>query len=113
MWSKRLRALDDRALYFTRSPCPVRRGHEPEEEYDGFHFWQHIGVYAYRRDALRRFCSFVPSPLESLEKLEQLRALENGMSILLCESKQESFGIDTEEDLERAQQFWQEIHPDL
>lgn len=67
----------NRALYFTRSPSPLCRD-EPER-YN--HAWRHIGIYAYRVAALSFFCSLPESNLEKIEKLEQLRALSNGMSI--------------------------------
>jgi len=62
----------------------------------------HLGVYAYRRAALDKFCSLPPSPLEKRERLEQLRALEAGMSIHICLVDAAPHGVDTEEDLERA-----------
>lgn len=79
-----------RALYFSRSPIPFGEGG-----------WHHMGVYSYRREALERFIQLPPSPLEKSENLEQLRALEAGMSIgvqlLACEPP---LGVDTAEDLE-------------
>ncbi len=91
------------ALYFTRSPCPVARGRDFEDPGEDFEFWQHVGVYAYRRMGLKAFCSWPPSPLEDLEKLEQLRALENRLAILAIPAKVASLGIDTPEDLVKAQ----------
>lgn len=81
-----------RALYFTRAPSPWGSGP----------VWHHIGIYAFRRTALRRFCGLLPSPLEQREKLEQLRALENGMSIGVSLVDTVPFGVDTAADLERA-----------
>ena len=81
-----------RALYFTRATAPFGEG-------DLFH---HIGLYAYRRNALRRFVSLPPSPLEMREKLEQLRALEAGMRIDITVVETVPLGVDTPEDLERA-----------
>jgi 3-deoxy-manno-octulosonate cytidylyltransferase (CMP-KDO synthetase) len=81
-----------RALYFTRARAPWGEG-------DLLH---HIGLYAYRRDALRRFVSAPPSPLERREKLEQLRALEAGMRIDIALVDIAPLGVDTAEELERA-----------
>jgi 3-deoxy-manno-octulosonate cytidylyltransferase (CMP-KDO synthetase) len=81
-----------RALYFSRLPVPWG---------DGPHF-HHIGLYAYRRDALTRFVALPPSPLERRERLEQLRALENGMRIDAALVDTVPLGVDTPDDLERA-----------
>ena len=81
-----------RALYFTRATAPSGEGP----------LYHHIGLYAYRRDALRRFVSLPPSPLEKREKLEQLRALEAGMRIDVTVVDTVPLGVDTPEDLERA-----------
>lgn len=80
------------ALYFTRATAP----HGP-----GPH-WHHIGLYGWRRSALERFVSLPPSPLEQREKLEQLRALEDGMRIGAASVDTVPLGVDTPEDLERA-----------
>lgn len=80
-----------RALWFTRLRAPGG---------DGPH-WHHIGLYAYRRAALQRFVTLPPSPLEQREKLEQLRALENGMRIDTARVQTIPFGVDTPEDLAR------------
>ena len=84
---------DGRALYFTRATAPWG---------DGPHY-HHIGIYAYRRAALERFVKLPASPLETREKLEQLRALEAGMSIAVRVVDAVPLGVDTPEDLERAQ----------
>jgi 3-deoxy-manno-octulosonate cytidylyltransferase (CMP-KDO synthetase) len=81
-----------RCLYFTRSASPWGDGP----------LYHHIGLYAWRRAALARFISLPPSPLEQREKLEQLRALENGMRIDAIEVGEVPLGVDTPEDLERA-----------
>jgi len=80
------------ALYFSRVPIPSGEGP----------LWHHIGIYAYRRAALARFVSLPESPLESREKLEQLRALEAGMRIACARVDHAPFGVDTPADLERA-----------
>ena len=89
---KGLSGARHRALYFTRASAPWGEG-------DLFH---HIGLYVYRRAALKRFVSLPPSPLELREKLEQLRALEAGMRIDLMVVDTVPLGVDTPEDLERA-----------
>lgn len=84
-----------RALYFTRATAPWGDGP----------LWHHIGLYAYRRSALERFVSLPPSPLEQREKLEQLRALENGMRIDCVRVDTVPLGVDTPADLEKARQI--------
>lgn len=84
-----------RALYFTRAPAPA--GYGP--------FLHHIGMYAYRREALARFVSLPASPLEKREGLEQLRALEAGMQIGVGVVDSVPLGVDTPADLERARQI--------
>ncbi len=84
-----------RALYFTRARAPWGEGE----------LLHHIGLYAYRRDALRRFVNTPPSPLERREKLEQLRALEAGMRIDVMIVEAAPLGVDTAEDLERAREM--------
>lgn len=81
-----------RALYFTRATAPTGEGP----------LFHHIGLYAYRRAALRRFVALKPGTLEQREKLEQLRALENGMRIDFSIVDTVPLGVDTPEDLERA-----------
>lgn len=81
-----------RALYFTRATAPTGPGP----------LYHHIGIYAYRRDALNRFVSLPPSPLEQRERLEQLRALENGMRIDAAIVDTVPLGVDTPADLDRA-----------
>jgi 3-deoxy-manno-octulosonate cytidylyltransferase (CMP-KDO synthetase) len=84
-----------RALYFTRATAPTGEGP----------LYHHIGVYAYRRRALRRFVSLSPSPLELRERLEQLRALEAGMRIDAIVVDDVPFGVDTQEQLEEARKI--------
>jgi 3-deoxy-manno-octulosonate cytidylyltransferase (CMP-KDO synthetase) len=81
-----------RALYFTRATAPTGDGP----------LYHHIGLYAYRRDALTRFVRLPPSPLEARERLEQLRALEAGMRIDVALTDTVIFGVDTPEHLEKA-----------
>lgn len=89
------------ALYFSRSPIPCIRDLNNHEEKPKC-YWQHVGLYAYRRDFLTKFSEMPQTPLEKLEKLEQLRALENGYKIAVVETNHISIGVDTPEDLEKA-----------
>ena len=86
---------EGRALYFTRATAPWGEGPH----------YHHIGIYAYRRAALERFVKLPPSPLEKREKLEQLRALEAGMTIAVRVVDAVPLGVDTPQDLERARQL--------
>lgn len=89
----------DRALYFSRSPIPAPRHGErlPVEA------WRHIGIYAYRREFLLRFAALPPTPLERQERLEQLRALEHGVAIVVAETRHRAIGVDTPADLVRVE----------
>lgn len=89
---KAIIAQSGRALYFTRTTAPYGDGPR----------YHHIGIYGYKRAALARFVSLAPSPLEKREKLEQLRALENGLQIEVSVVDTVPLGVDTPEDLERA-----------
>jgi 3-deoxy-manno-octulosonate cytidylyltransferase (CMP-KDO synthetase) len=91
-------ALDGRALYFSRTTIPYDRD---QAEFTGYR--KHLGIYAYRKAALECFAQLAPSPLEKLERLEQLRLLENGVGIYVAEAPSDTIGVDTEEDLERAE----------
>jgi 3-deoxy-manno-octulosonate cytidylyltransferase (CMP-KDO synthetase) len=91
------------ALYFSRAPIPARRdpdGPGPE----GFGL-QHVGVYGYRREFLRRFTSWSTSPLERLERLEQLRALERGAKVFVARVSETVVEVNTAEDLARANEL--------
>jgi 3-deoxy-manno-octulosonate cytidylyltransferase (CMP-KDO synthetase) len=87
---------EGRALYFSRATIPHDR--------DGAHpsYYKHLGFYAYRKPALDRFVSLPESSLEKSERLEQLRFLENGISIHVAETPYDTVGVDTEEDLQRV-----------
>ena len=89
------------ALYFSRAAIPFRRG--PQEA--GAGPYKHIGLYVYRREFLLRLASLEPTPLERSESLEQLRALENGFPIKIVETRHDSIGVDTPEDLERVRRL--------
>ena len=87
------------ALYFSRSPVPHAREWSDELlTHDPPHFYQHLGLYAYRREFLLQLSAMPPSPLEKLEKLEQLRVLEAGYPILVGTIDEPTIGIDTPED---------------
>ena len=88
-------ALDGRALYFSRSPVPFVRDGPPSPEQPTYYL--HLGIYAYRRPFLLEFASWRPTPLETTEKLEQLRALEHGRSIYVLPVDRATHGIDTPE----------------
>ncbi len=96
---------DMTALYFSRSVIPYLRGIERADWLKSHTFYKHIGMYAFRRDALREVTELAQSSLEKAESLEQLRWLENGYKIGVGISDVETIGIDTPEDLERAEVF--------
>lgn len=124
---------EGRALYFSRSPLPnLTRATEEEKQTYGVQFgagasdksdgsdgsdtpaipfwgFKHFGLYVYRREALLRFVSMPPAALERIEKLEQLRFLENGMRIRVVETTLDSIGVDTPEDLERARRIMSRV----
>lgn len=93
------------AMYFSRSVIPYIRGKESSEWLQHFPFLKHIGLYAYRRDVLSQITKLPQSPLEIAESLEQLRWLQNGYRIKVGLTDVETVGIDTPEDLQRAEQF--------
>jgi 3-deoxy-manno-octulosonate cytidylyltransferase (CMP-KDO synthetase) len=101
---KALRANDGRALYFSRAPVPWPRDSVVADEPTSFAgAWRHIGIYAYRVRSLLQFAAWAPTPLETTEKLEQLRALEHGMHIhLMTLPHSPPAGVDTPADLERT-----------
>lgn len=89
-------APDGRALYFSRAAIPFNRDGQSTT------YWKHLGLYAYRKQALERFAALPPGHLEQIERLEQLRLLENGIPIHVAESPLDTIGVDTEEDLSRV-----------
>jgi 3-deoxy-manno-octulosonate cytidylyltransferase (CMP-KDO synthetase) len=94
-------AANGNALYFSRHPIPFVRdaaGTKPE------HF-KHLGIYAYRREFLLKFVTLAPSRLEKTEKLEQLRALENGFAIKVLVTPHDSIGVDTPEDVKLVEEI--------
>jgi 3-deoxy-manno-octulosonate cytidylyltransferase (CMP-KDO synthetase) len=93
-------AMDGRALYFSRATIPFNRGIPVAPR-------KHLGLYAYRKAALQRFAALPPSPLELAERLEQLRLLDNGISIYVEQTTLDTIGVDTEEDLLAAERILQ------
>ena len=90
------------ALYFSRSIIPFKQDNELERKPD---YFRHIGIYAFRREMLFRFVEMQHGKLEQIEKLEQLRLLENGIRIKMIETDYEGIGIDTPQDLEKAEKI--------
>ena len=97
------------ALYFSRSVIPFIRGTERGEWFGRFPFLKHLGIYAYRRNVLEEITKLPQSTLEMAESLEQLRWLQNGYRIRVGETDVETVGIDTPEDLQRAEEFLKTI----
>jgi len=93
------------AMYFSRSVIPYVRGKEKEEWLKAFPYLKHIGLYAYRREVLHEVTQLPQSPLEVAESLEQLRWLQNGYRIKVGLTNVETVGIDTPEDLQRAEEY--------
>ena len=93
------------ALYFSRSVIPYVRGAGAEEWFSRYPYLKHLGLYAYRRHVLQEITQLPQSPLELAESLEQLRWLENGYRIRVGLTDVETVGIDTPEDLQRAEEF--------
>ena len=91
-------ARDGRALYFSRAPIPYPRRDPPA-------YRKHLGLYAYRAAALAEIAALEPSPLETMESLEQLRWLEAGYDIWVAEAATDSIGVDTPEDLARVEEL--------
>ena len=102
-------AHDGRALYFSRATIPYDRDRQSAANDAAPHgvvtYWKHLGLYAYRRAALARFAALTPGPLEQTERLEQLRLLENGLSLYVAETEFDTVGVDTAEDLARVEQI--------
>jgi 3-deoxy-manno-octulosonate cytidylyltransferase (CMP-KDO synthetase) len=94
------------ALYFSRAPIPFGRDGQNRQPRYG-----HIGLYAFRLEALRQFVALGPSPLETTEKLEQLRLLENGIPIQVVLTRHQSIGVDRPEDLAAVTRLLAEAGP--
>lgn len=93
------------ALYFSRSVIPFVRGIDHDKWLDHYPFLKHLGIYAYRREVLKEITKLPQSPLEKAESLEQLRWLQNGYRIRVGLTDVETVGIDTPDDLKRAEAF--------
>ncbi len=97
-----------RALYFSRRTIPYLReaaSGSPSEQLAAFAFLKHLGIYGYRRETLLRLVKFPVSPLEHAEKLEQLRALENGIEIAVVKVDYDSVGVDAPEDVAKVEEL--------
>lgn len=97
--------LEGNAIYFSRSPVPYVR----ETGGEAATYFKHIGLYVYRRDFLLGYPDLPVGPLEKAERLEQLRALENGFRIRVVETEYESLGVDTHEDWERISGLFEKL----
>ncbi len=91
----------EHALYFSRAVIPFDR-----DGAGGVRYYKHLGLYAYRREALERFSRLEPSTLELAERLEQLRFLENGIAIAVSETQEDSIGVDEEADIAKVEEFF-------
>ena len=94
------------ALYFSRRTIPFLRDlseESPSQQLSAFPFLKHLGIYGYRRETLQRLVGFAPSPLEQAERLEQLRALENGIAIAVCKVDYDAIGVDVPEDVQQVE----------
>ena len=96
------------AVYFSRSVIPYLRGKDKDDWTSLHTYYKHIGIYAYRVDILRRITQMSQTPLELAESLEQLRWLENGLTIQTAITHIETIGIDTPEDLQKAEKYLQQ-----
>ena len=99
-------SVEGHALYFSRRTVPYVRDfaeESPEKQLEDFPFLKHLGIYGYRCQTLQRLVGYAPSPLEQAEKLEQLRALENGIEIRVCQVEYEAIGVDVPEDVQRVE----------
>lgn len=95
------------ALYFSRSPIPhIRDAKTNSERIKNYELYKHIGLYVYRREALLRFTKLKPTDLEQMERLEQLRMLENGFKIKIVVTEHESISVDTDTDLRKAREYY-------
>lgn len=103
---KVVRDFEGNALYFSRAPIPWVR--EREEAVAARH-WKHLGLYAFRRDALLEFPTLPPGELERLEQLEQLRWLENGFRVRVVETAYDAVSVDVPADVERVEEILREM----
>jgi 3-deoxy-manno-octulosonate cytidylyltransferase (CMP-KDO synthetase) len=99
---KTLLSADGRALYFSRSALPHVRGAEPDDWHRLAPYWGHVGIYGYRAEVLARWSALPASPLEQIEKLEQLRLIEAGIPVGTFPVEGDFLSVDTAEQLEQA-----------
>jgi 3-deoxy-manno-octulosonate cytidylyltransferase (CMP-KDO synthetase) len=97
--------LQQRSLLFSRSPIPYER-----EKLTGIDVYEHVGIYAFRREALLQFTTWEMTPLEKAEKIECLRYLEHGVPLHMVITQHEGVKIDVPEDLEKARKYWASLH---
>ncbi len=97
-----VRDLKNRALYFSKLPIPNDRDGSASDR----PVYKHLGIYIFRRDFLLQYAGLEQSPLEKLEKLEQLRILEHGYQILCVETEHDSIGVDSPDDLDNANKIY-------
>ncbi len=101
------------AIYFSRSPIPfVRDENDFEKNIQAGYYYKHIGLYVFRAKSLFKFSSLPASDLEQIEKLEQLRLIENGIKMKVVETTYNSISVDTPEDLERAREHYYQLPDD-
>jgi len=100
-------------LYFSRSPIPFFRDGKNHQDWIHRHtYYKHVGIYSYRKDFLLRFARWAPTPMERMEKLEQLRILEKGFPIKVAETDSQTVCVDTPEDLEKVRRLAEtKYHP--
>jgi 3-deoxy-manno-octulosonate cytidylyltransferase (CMP-KDO synthetase) len=98
--------VEGRALYFSRALIPHDRAGLASSR---VLYHKHLGLYAYAAGTLERFHRLPPSQLEQIEKLEQLRLLENGIPIVVRETSQDTIGVDTEEDVRKVEEYFRRI----
>jgi 3-deoxy-manno-octulosonate cytidylyltransferase (CMP-KDO synthetase) len=102
-----------RALYFSRSPIPHGVYQQNNNETRFTRGYRHVGVYAFRKEVLLRFTQLERTPLEQSERLEQLRALENGMTIGLVVTNTHTVGVDVPDDIKKVEKELHRIYTDV
>jgi 3-deoxy-manno-octulosonate cytidylyltransferase (CMP-KDO synthetase) len=113
LWSdsvvKCVKSSDGKALYFSRSVIPYLRNVKDKTIWHQTQtYWKHLGIYGYTQNALKKIQQLAPSSLENAENLEQLRWIENGISIYTSETAFQSLAVDTMEDYHKALKYWEE-----
>ena len=98
---KVIKNKNDFAIYFSRSAIPYAREYKNQEWQKKISYFKHLGIYGYRTEILKKIVTLKPTPLETAEKLEQLRWLENGFKIKVVETNFETLSVDTPDDLEK------------